>query len=321
MSENATTLGALRRLSGRGMEGRPESGVSARARVPQPAAAVAATASAPDTAPAAAVAGTTATRRRPRLGPGRPIRYGAALGPIVLLMIWTVGSWTGFIDSRTLSPPWVVVSTAADLIGSGRLWTNFETSLWRALQGLFWGVVAGGTLGVVSGLSRFGEYLLDGPVQIKRSIPSLALVPLLMLWLGIGEGMKITAIALIVFVPIYIQTHDCLRAIDSRYLELSETLGVSRWEFIRNVVLPGALPGFLLGLRFAVTYSWLALVVVEQVNSTSGIGYMIELARTYGQTEVIIVGLALYALLGLSSDALVRLLQRKVLKWRKTLAD
>ncbi|ALM86801.1 ABC transporter permease [Bordetella sp. N] len=272
-----------------------------------------------DTTPAAARV--SKPRRHPRLGPGRPIPYGAALGPIVLLLIWTVGSWTGFIDSRTLSPPWVVVSTAADLIGSGRLWTNFETSLWRALQGLFWGVVVGAALGVLSGLSRIGEYLLDGPVQIKRSIPSLALVPLLMLWLGIGEGMKITAIALIVFVPIYIQTHDCLRAIDSRYLELSETLGVGRWEFIRNVVLPGALPGFLLGLRFAVTYSWLALVVVEQVNSTSGIGYMIELARTYGQTEVIIVGLALYALLGLSSDALVRLLQRKVLKWRKTLAD
>jgi sulfonate transport system permease protein len=260
-------------------------------------------------------------RRHFRLGPGRPIRYGAAIGPLLLLALWSVGSWTGFIDSRTLSPPWVVVSTAADLIGSGRLWANFETSLWRALQGLFWGVVAGGALGVVSGLSRIGEYLLDGPVQIKRSIPSLALVPLLMLWLGIGEGMKVTAIALIVFVPIYIQTHDCLRAIDSRYLELSETLGVDRRTFLRHVVLPGALPGFLLGLRFAVTYSWLALVVVEQVNSTSGIGYMIELARTYGQTEVIIVGLALYALLGLSSDALVRLLQRKVLKWRKTLAD
>jgi sulfonate transport system permease protein len=260
-------------------------------------------------------------QRHSRLGPGRPVRYGVAIGPLLVLIIWSAGSWSGFIDRRTLSPPWVVVQTASDLIMSGRLWSNFETSLVRALLGLFWGVVAGGVLGVVSGLSRIGEYILDGPVQIKRSIPSLALVPLLMLWLGIGEGMKITAIALIVFVPIYIQTHDCLRAIDNRYLELAETLGVGRWSFIRNVVLPGALPGFLLGLRFAVTYSWLALVVVEQVNSTSGIGYMIELARTYGQTEVIIVGLALYALLGLSSDALVRLLQRRVLKWRKTLAD
>jgi sulfonate transport system permease protein len=247
------------------------------------------------------------------------LRFGAAIGPLLLLALWTVGSLSGVIDSRTLSPPWVVVRTAGELIASGRLWDNFETSLWRAVQGLFWGVIAGGLLGVVAGLSRIGEYVIDGPVQIKRAIPSLALVPLLMLWLGIGEGMKVTVIALIVIVPIYIQTHDCLRGIDNRFLELSETLGVSRWQFIRHVVLPGALPGFLLGLRFAVTYSWLALVVVEQVNSTSGIGYMIELARTYGQTEVIIVGLALYALLGLTSDALVRLLQKKVLRWRNTL--
>jgi sulfonate transport system permease protein len=257
--------------------------------------------------------------RSSRLGPGRPLRFGAAIGPLLLLALWTIGSLTGLIDSRTLSPPWVVVQTAGELIASGRLWENFETSLWRAVQGLFWGVIAGGLLGVVAGLSRLGEYIIDGPVQIKRAIPSLALVPLLMLWLGIGEGMKVTVIALIVIVPIYIQTHDCLRGIDNRFLELSETLGVSRWQFIRHVVLPGALPGFLLGLRFAVTYSWLALVVVEQVNSTSGIGYMIELARTYGQTEVIIVGLALYALLGLTSDALVRLLQKKVLRWRNTL--
>lgn len=274
--------------------------------------------------PTEAAARTVAPKRpvrASRLGPGRPLRFGRAIGPVLLLAIWTIGSLTGLIDGRTLSPPWVVLQTARDLISSGRLWDNFETSLWRAMQGLFWGVVAGGILGVVAGLSRIGEYVIDGPVQIKRAIPSLALVPLLMLWLGIGEGMKVTVIALIVIVPIYIQTHDCLRGIDNRFLELAETLAVSRWQFIRHVVLPGALPGFLLGLRFAVTYSWLALVVVEQVNSTSGIGYMIELARTYGQTEVIIVGLALYALLGLTSDALVRLLQKKVLKWRNTLEN
>jgi sulfonate transport system permease protein len=260
-------------------------------------------------------------RRHSRLGPGRPLRFGAVIGPLLLLLIWTVGSLTGFIDARTLSPPWVVVQTAGELAASGRLWENFETSLWRAVQGLFWGVLVGGILGVAAGLSRIGEYIVDGPVQIKRAIPTLALIPLLMLWLGIGEGMKVSTIALIVFVPIYIQTHDCLRGIDGRYLELAETLGVSKVEFIRHVVLPGALPGFLLGLRFAVTSAWLALVVVEQVNSTTGIGYMIELARTYGQTEIIVVGLALYAILGLSSDGLVRLLQKKVLRWRRTLAD
>lgn len=256
---------------------------------------------------------------RSRLGPGRSIPYGGALGSLLLLAIWWVGSWTGWIDHRTLSPPWVVLETIGDLAASGRLWDNFETSAWRAMQGLFWGVLAGGILGIVAGLSRIGEYIIDGPVQIKRAIPSLALIPLLMLWFGIGENMKIITIALIVMVPIYIQTHDCLRSIDNRYVELSETLGVTQREFLLNVVLPGSLPGFLLGLRFAVTSSWLALVVVEQVNSTSGIGYMIELARTYGQTEIIVVGLALYAVLGLVSDKAVRLLQKRVLRWRKTL--
>jgi sulfonate transport system permease protein len=122
-------------------------------------------------------------------------------------------------------------------------------------------------------------------------------------------------------VPIYIHTHNGLRTIDSRYVELAQTVGLSQWDFVRRVVLPGALPGFLLGLRFAVTGAWLSLVVVEQINSTSGIGYMMELARTYGQTDIIIVGLVVYGVLGLLSDAVVRLVQRRALSWRRTLAS
>ena len=262
-----------------------------------------------------------ASAPRRRLGPGRTLPFGAALGPLLLLAIWTIGSATGFIDERVLSSPGTVVATAIELIEDGRLQENLATSVWRALQGLFWGVLAGGSLGVIAGLSRLGEYLIDGPVQIKRSIPALALVPLLMLWFGIGEGMKVIAIALIAFAPIYIQTHDGLRSTDIRYVELAETLGVSRGQFLRHVVIPAALPGFLLGLRFGVNYSWLALVVVEQVNATSGLGYMINLARTYGQTEVIILCLVVYAALGLASDWLVRLLQNKALPWRRILAD
>lgn len=277
------------------------------------------TSTAPHIAAAPLLAAGVQRPRRAKLGPGNAIPFGAAIGPLVLLAIWSIGSATGGIDARTLAPPWVVAQTIGEMVQSGRLWDNFQTSAWRAAQGLFWGVLCGVILGVIAGLSRIGEYLIDGPVQIKRAIPTLALIPILMLWFGIGEQMKIITIALIALVPIYIQTHDCLRSIDNRYLELSETLGVSQREFIRHVVLPGSLPGFLLGLRFAVTSSWLALVVVEQVNSVSGIGYMIELARTYGQTEIIVVGLALYAILGLGSDWLVRLLQKKVLKWRKTL--
>ena len=259
--------------------------------------------------------------RRRRLGPGKPIRFGAAIGPVLLLAIWSVGSATGWIDQRVLSAPWTVVTTAGDLIADGRLQSNLWTSAQRALIGLALGIVLGVVLALVSGLTRLGEAVLDGPIQIKRAIPSLALLPLLILWLGIGESMKVVTILLGVFVPIYIHTHNGLRTIDSRYVELAQTVGLSQWDFIRRVVLPGALPGFLLGLRFAVTGAWLSLVVVEQINSTSGIGYMMELARTYGQTDIIIVGLVVYGILGLLSDAAVRLIQRRALAWRRTLAS
>ncbi|MCC9154598.1 ABC transporter permease [Streptomyces parvulus] len=258
--------------------------------------------------------------RRRRLGPGKPVRYGWAIGPVLLLALWAAGSGLGVFDVRSLPAPWTIASTARDLVDNGKLPSHLATSAQRAILGLLFGVAAGLLLALVSGLSRLGEAVIDGPVQIKRSIPSLALIPLLILWFGIGETMKVITIALGVFVPVYIHTHNGLRAIDSRYAELAETVRLGRLGFVRHVVLPGALPGFLLGMRFAVTGAWLALVVVEQVNATSGIGYMMELARTYGQTDVIIVGLVVYGLLGLASDALVRLVERRALSWRRTLA-
>ncbi|MFS0703681.1 ABC transporter permease [Cellulomonas sp. 179-A 9B4 NHS] len=260
-------------------------------------------------------------RRTRRLGPGRPLRGGAAIGVLALLAVWTLGSATGLVDQRTLTAPWTVAATAADLVADGRLQENLAVSAGRALSGLALGIVAGTVLAVVAGLSRWGEALVDGPVQVKRAIPSLALLPLLILWLGIGETMKVVTILLGVLVPVYVHTHNGLRSIDARYVELAETVGLSRWAFVRRVVLPGALPGFLLGLRFAVTGAWLALVVVEQINGTAGIGYMMELARTYGQTDVIVVGLVLYGVLGYGSDLLVRIVQRRALAWRRTLAD
>ncbi|GIJ24489.1 ABC transporter permease [Micromonospora lutea] len=266
---------------------------------------------------------TTPSVRKPgrRLKPGRPIPLGAAIGPFLLLSVWAAGSAAGWIDPRTLSAPWTVVTTAGDLIADGRLQDNLAISAQRAGLGLVIGTVIGTVLAVVAGLSRWGEALLDGPIQIKRAIPSLALLPLLVLWFGIGEQMKVITITLGVFVPVYIHTHNGLRSIDSRYVELGESLRLPRAVFLRRIVLPGALPGFLLGMRFAVVNAWLALVVVEQINSTSGIGYMMQLAREYGQTDVIIVGLVLYGLLGLLSDGAVRLAQRRALSWRRTLAD
>jgi sulfonate transport system permease protein len=254
-----------------------------------------------------------------RLGLDAPDPLGWLLGPALLIVVWTLGSYLGLIDPRVLPSPWAAAETAANLIREGRLQTNLAISARRAAQGLTFGVSAGLAIALLSGLTLLGGYLFDGLVQVKRAIPTLALIPLVVIWFGIGEAMKVTVIALSVFIPIYLNTHTALRGIETRYVELAETVGLSRWAFVRDIVLPGALPGFMLGLRFGVMSAWLALVVVEQLNATSGVGYMINLARTYAQTDVIVVGLVVYAVLGLSSDLAVRALESRALAWRRTL--
>lgn len=267
-------------------------------------------------APAVLVARST----RRRLGPGRSLPFGRLIGPVLVVAVWWGASAVGYLDPRILSGPGAVVSTATDLIQSGRLQDNVLISLQRAGLGLFFGVATGVILAVTAGLSRTGEYLLDGPLQIKRAIPSLAMLPLLILWLGIGEQMKVTVIALGVAVNMYINTYSSLTGIDSRYVELAEGLDLSRRQFIRKVVVPGSLPGFFVGLRLGVTASWLGLIVVEQINATSGIGYMMFQAQQYAQSDVIIVGLVAYGIFGFASDAAVRAIERRALSWRRTLA-
>ncbi len=256
---------------------------------------------------------------RRRLGPGRRIRYAFWIGPIVLLAVWAIGAKAGLISAAVLTAPWDVAAAFRDQWVNHDLLGNVVASLERAALGLAFGVLAGTLLAVVSGLSRFGESLIDGPIQIKRSVPTLALIPLFVAWFGIGEEMKVMTIALISMIPIYVNTHNALRGIDGKYAELAETIGIRRGEFVRHVVLPGALPGFLLGMRFAVTASLLGLVVVEQYNATSGIGHMMTLAEEYGQTDVLVVGLVLYGVFGFLADTAVRLIERRALAWRRTL--
>jgi sulfonate transport system permease protein len=256
---------------------------------------------------------------RRRLGPGRRVRLAFWIGPAVLLAGWAIGSATGSISPAILTAPWDVLEAFRTQWVEHDLLGDILASLHRAALGLAFGVVGGTVLALLSGLSRAGESLVDGPIQIKRSIPTLALIPLFIAWFGIGEQMKIVTIALITLIPIYINTHNGLRSIDGKYAELAETIGIGRGEFVRHVVLPGALPGFLLGMRFAVTSSLLGLVVVEQYNATSGIGHMMTLAGEYGQTDVIVVGLVIYGVFGFLADTAVRIVERRALAWRRTL--
>lgn len=263
----------------------------------------------------------TGSPRRRRLGRPRLFPFAGLIGIAVVLGAWSIASAAGALDPRKLSAPWTVVQTGIDLIGDGTLQANLGPSLYRVAIGFAAGVLIGTALAVFAGLTRVGEALVDGPIQVKRAIPLLGLAPLMILWLGIGEQFKIVLIALGVITYMYVQTHAALTSIDHRYVELAEVLGLSRAAFVRRVVIPGALPGFFLGLRLSATIAWLTLVVVEEVNATDGLGKMIFKAQDYGQSDVILVGLAVFGILGFASDAILRVLERKVLSWRRTLAS
>ncbi|MFB7948655.1 ABC transporter permease subunit [Kitasatospora phosalacinea] len=278
---------------------------------------------APSVAPSA-VSPTAVAAGRPRarrLGPGPRRPYARLVGPLLLLAVWAGASAAGVLDPRVLPAPWTVVRTGAELWGEGSLRTDLGTSLWRAAQGFAIGLSAGVVLALAAGLSRVGEALIDGTVQVNRAVPTLGLIPLFILWLGIGETFKVVIIAIVVYIPVYLNLHAALAGIDSRYVELAEVLRFSRWRFVRQVVVPGALPGFFVGLRLAVTGSWLSLVVLEQINATNGLGYMMFQAQNYGQTEVIVLGLLIYGVFGFASDSVVRLLERRVLSWRRSLSS
>lgn len=261
------------------------------------------------------------TRTMRRLTPPPSTWPWRMLGPLLLLILWQMAAVFGWVDSLTLPSPSTVLNTFRTLIEDGRLLPSIEVSAWRSFTALALGAVAAVVLALCSGLTRMGESLIDGPMQIKRAIPTLAMIPLFIIWLGIGEATKITIIMFSVIIPIYINTHAALRCVDARFIELAETLKITRWTFIRRVALPGAMPGFFTGLRLAVAHSWTSLVVVEQINATSGIGYLMTRARAYGQTDIIMVGLVIYAVFGLVSDGLVRAIERRVLSWRKTLGS
>lgn len=256
-------------------------------------------------------------RRRNPFAPGRLPRGAILFGPVAIVLIWQIASMTGLLSPKFLAAPSTAIATGYQLAIDGVLANHFLASATRAYLGLGIGVSLGLALALVSGLSRVGEASVDGLVQIKRAVPTLALIPLAILWLGIGETMKIAIIATSVLVPVYINTHAGLRGIDIRYVELARTAGLSYREFVRRVALPGALPGFFTGLRLAVTTCWTSLVVLEQINTVEGVGYLMNRARDYGQTDIIVVGLVIYAVLGLASDFAVRAWERRALSYRK----
>lgn len=239
-------------------------------------------------------------------------------GPVLLLALWQLLSGTGVLPSAVLPSPGRVARVAGDMMADGSLPAAMATSLQRVVAGLALGLVVGTGLALVSGLFRIGEDLVDAPVQMLRTVPFVGLIPLLIIWFGIGEAPKVAVITLGVTFPLYLNVYAGIRGVDAQLIEAGESLGLSRRGLVRHVVLPGALPGAMTGLRYSLGIAWLALVFAEQVNADSGIGFLMVQARDFLRTDVIVVCLVVYAFLGLLADFVVRFLERLLLQWRPT---
>lgn len=242
--------------------------------------------------------------------------YRRLISPLVLVALWQIGAMAGLISPRTLAAPTTILATAWGLIVTGELPHHMLVSLARVSVGLLIGVSLGTALAVAAGLSRLGEEVLDAPMQMLRTLPFLGLVPLFILWFGIGETPKIALVALGSMFPIYLNVFAGIRGVDRKLVEAAQVFGLNRASMIRHVILPAALPQGLVGLRYSLGVGWLSLVVAEQINADAGIGYLINDARDFLRTDVIVVGLLVYALLGLLADALVRRLERRALLGR-----
>ena len=252
----------------------------------------------------------------------RAASIGRRLLVVALLVVaWQCASWLGWVNVQTLASPVEVWHAGVKLWRSGELVPSILISLRRVSIGLVIGVTIGAALGLVAGLFRIGEEIVDAPLQMLRALPFLGLLPLLIVWLGIGEGIKVGLVVIGVIFPIYLNLHKGIRAVDPRFAELTKVCGVGRWGLIRWVVLPGAWPSFLVGLRFALGIAWLSLVVTEAINADAGIGYLIQQGQQFLQTDVIVLGLVIYGVLGLVLEGLVRAIEWRTLDWRKDFAS
>jgi sulfonate transport system permease protein len=258
------------------------------------------------------------TRRRAARGrfkvPAAPVRFA---GPLAILAAWQLIAGFHVVDAQTLTPPAAILEAAASLWAKGELQHHLLASLVRVTWGLSIGVTIGLALALVAGFFRAGEHLVDSSMNMLRMIPVIALLPLIIVWMGIGESAKISLIVAGVVFPVYMNSFAGIRGIDQKLVEAGQAFGLGRWGLIRRVILPGAIPGFLVGLRWALGAAWLLLFFAEQINADRGIGYLINQAQAWNRTDIIILGLVIYGALGLAGDLAVKLIERFALSWRR----
>ncbi|PFV78482.1 sulfonate ABC transporter permease [Bacillus sp. AFS059628] len=240
----------------------------------------------------------------------------AIMIPIIVLSIWQLAGVFGLVSKTVLPTPLDIFLAFQELIKTGELFGHLNISVFRAAAGFFIGGSLGIILGTIVGFSTRSEQYLDPSVQMLRTVPHLAVAPLFVLWFGFGETSKVLLIADGAFFPLYVNAFLGIRGVDSKLFDVARVLEFSKRKLITKLILPAALPNLLLGARLSLGVAWVSLVVAELMGSTEGIGYMIMDARQFSNTDIVFVGIIIFAFVGKFSDSLVRLLEVKFLRWR-----
>jgi sulfonate transport system permease protein len=235
--------------------------------------------------------------------------------PVTILLAWQAASATGLLDDRIMPAPVAVAEAFWRMARSGELARDVLVSAERALAGFAVGGGIGFALGMLNGLSGLSEKLTDSTLQMLRNIPHLALIPLVILWFGIGEEAKLFLVALGVFFPIYVNTLHGVRSVDPQLLEMARAYDMPESAIFWRVVFPGALPSIFVGLRYGLGIMWLTLIVAETISASSGIGFMAMNAREFMMTDVVVLSILIYAALGKLADSAARVLERVFLSW------
>jgi sulfonate transport system permease protein len=243
------------------------------------------------------------------------------LVPAALLLLWEALTASGLVPARKLPPPHAVLLAGWTLLRSGELLQDAMVSAARAATGFAIGGSLGFAFGLAAGVSRLAEKLVDGSLQMLRMVPHLALIPLVIVWFGIDESAKVFLVAVGVFFPIYYNTYHGIRTIDAGLLEMARIQGLRGPALFAEVILPGAMPSILVGVRYALGIMWLTLIVAETIAGNSGIGFMTMNAREFMQTDIVVLGILLYAVLGKLIDVLARWIEKGALAWHPSFSQ
>lgn len=244
----------------------------------------------------------------------RPHTHLRVTAVVVLLLAWEAISRAGIFPQVFLPPPSAVATELWRMTVSGDLWRNAQPSLARILGGFAIGSAAGVVFGTVAAVSVRAEAVIDPLVALAYPIPKIALLPLIVLWLGIGEASKVAVIAVGAFFPVFISTVTGLRGANPSLVRAAQSLGAGRWQIIQKVMIPSALPVLFAGLRLATGMSLLLVVSAEMIAATRGIGYLILYAGDLLQTTRLMAGIAVLSMLGLLSTWLLRWLEQMVVR-------